>query len=1180
MDNMGSVEYWMSQGMDRLSARMAAQNYSSTPAPAEANTTQTSAQTPVVQPEVPATVQAAQTAGLPVSAVETREWVPSAPGSPYGEYKNVVSYVAPESAIVQAAIVARVNPYISNPMSDQYLAVVRGQQAMYGSYAEPSTWTPEQREKAGVLAQAAGVWQGNARSQGLVSYKETPLRTIGGSDAATIAAEVARSGGGYIDRYLAQKAIAQGAPTSGLGGINISPGFDKGYDPLASVRGDEVGTRAVLTPVSPAYVASSVPANVFKSGAGALIPSYYNDKTGAYELKVGTFSTEDKKGSIQLEALGFGKGGDVYFFSENTPSVRKVSPIIGVEPRNITGRKVVASVAETIQTGDVSGLPIPFRSTVNPPQQEQSFTDRFGEALSRTVASIPGGMGIAMAINIARGGSASPLSSIPSLSTKPGSVSIEEYNRNLESYGKDLETYNVAKAAFESTDRTDYGAYGVLSKQYSQLQVTQKELETQKGNIQPSTMENIGLLYGGVNKALAPYTTDISGLGKVLGGVRDFQVGETPTIQNRALNAVNVAKNVYIGASESPLEVVAGFAGGAVLGTGLGLAGRGVAAAATSDIASVSVVGRALSTPLASDIGRVAMVGAGALFVGIAGKNVMEQPTTELRSQMLGKTSLGFASFPVGFDIASGAIPSKVNPYSGLEFFSAKPAMGPIEKATFELSIATRAPFTSEPAAYRDVAVMSTTMRFVEPGIRTNAPNIEETISAGKYADVIRQISSEQPTMIMGSTSVRSQYTKEVVAAVNMRVPKDIDIYAETPSVLGERFTEETGLKPDVAMDIKPFKDIPGFRNSVEENTEVQDFTPLASRLFGDPYARLAVPRSTSEILFRGEDYGFGKTGETAQQGAQVQMGGKGQGASRAIEQPMERGYRGAKDIYDLITTYDAQRMTAIQRGTPASQFAEGDIARSDLMTRELTFGSEKSPIGGRGSPTQKTTTETVRQIYERLSSEVKAGRPGKNEAPDAIVKGIVSSEVSSRSAIYPSGLNIADLQVVSPSEVEKKSDVYRSQPSEVSSLLKSPSAVSDFASFGRPAPSQRIPDVSSPSPVIKSSIVGSPSPFQSPRPSPSSPTSARSPPSPSPSPMSPQLPYPSPIPSVKSPTPPISTPPYFPPPSTILPIVPSTGGVKRYGRKLQVETSYIGPKVFRLPVVRMPGGTSKRRKK
>lgn len=832
----------------------------------------------------------------------------------------------------------------------------------------------------------------------------------------------------------------------------------------------------------------------------------------------------------------------------------------GVSDRLIGSGKV-AGEATVVPIG---GAPLPATPISTTLGSEMSLTERLINSISQSPSVIPGGLGLAMALDTASGKSNPLFEAFRGTINKPGSVTIEQYQQNLDKYNRNLDTYNAEKNAFELTDRTNLGSFAALSSRYTGLESEKSLLESQSKNIQLTPVEKVGGIYTGANKWLAQYTTDISGIGRALSTAPEFAVGETPSAQNRILNAVNIGKNVYVGASQSPIELAVGYGSGALLGAGIGLAGRGVAAAAMSDIGAANVIGRTASTPLAADIGRAVLTGAGVVMVGLAGKNIMDQPTTAERSQVLGKTAIGFAGFPSGFDSGKGAIPLADNVYAGREFFSGQPAMGPFERAAFELNIAARAPFTSEPSAYRDVAVMTKTMRFVEPGVRNIEPDIAGTSAAGPYANTIRQITSEQPTMIMGSTSVRSQYTPEIIEAVNMRIPKDIDIYAETPSVLGERFTAETGLPHDVAMDIKPMHDIPGFKNSVEQNTDIQDFTPMSSRIFGDPYERLAKPRSTSEILFRGEDYGVGKIGETAQQGAQVQMGGKGQGASRAIEQPMERGYRGGKDIYDLITTYDAQRMTAVGRGTPESQFSAGDVARADLMTRTLTFGTEKSPIGGQGNPSQKTTTETVQQIYDRFASEVIAGKHGRNERPDVTEPGFVSSDGVSRSASYsPAASKIFSGSEISSEISSLTGSGYGISSPSPSVMLSTGTSPSIRSGIGSPSPGiiKSVPR-SSPTTTASPSDLGSPLPssiispslFGSPG-SPGSPSATSIiPPSPSP---------PSPSGSYGYPPPPPPPPSQIPPGSPLGSLLGSGGGggkgTRRRKRKVELFSFEMG---------------------
>ncbi len=134
------------------------------------------------------------------------------------------------------------------------------------------------------------------------SAKDTTVDT-----AKEIAELIGDAGGGYADPYVSRDAISQGFAGK------ITFGYvGKGYDPLASMRGDEVGGIAVQSISVPAYVWSTADPSVFKTEMGKANPAYYNPLSKSYEARVGTFSNIDSgKGTLQ-----FGSGDETYFFRE------------------------------------------------------------------------------------------------------------------------------------------------------------------------------------------------------------------------------------------------------------------------------------------------------------------------------------------------------------------------------------------------------------------------------------------------------------------------------------------------------------------------------------------------------------------------------------------------------------------------------------------------------------------------------------------------------------------------------------------------------------------------------------------------------------------------------------------------------------------------------------------------
>lgn len=545
--------------------------------------------------------------------------------------------------------------------------------------------------------------------------------------------------------------------------------------------------------------------------------------------------------------------------------------------------------------------------------------------------------------------------------------------------------------------------------------------------------------YERMNQIAAPFTTDISGIGRAL--------KKTPDVVNMGIvgDVLNFAKGVYVGASQHPFDIAATFAGGSALGIGEGLAKTGVARAATSGIPGVSTAGRALSSPLAGDIARVGKAGIGAFFVYEAGKNIANQPTATGKGEAAGRTAIQFAGFGVGNANVGMAEPD--NPYAGRGFFSGKPEIGPIERIQFKLETTARSLTTSQPGGYREVAAMTLPGRVVEP-MRKAEPDFTILSKSGEYASEIKTTLMEQPHSVMGSSSVNQQYPANIAESAGLRVGKDVDVLIQSPRAAVFSLSEKTGLvvikQPNGNIGIEggvldPHvipKGYPGFKPSIEADTTTLE-SSMFTRAFGDPYRNVATPRGTSEVIKPGEGY----TGDLTYEAAQVQFGRKGAAVSAFIENPIKKGYRAEKDIYDFITEYRAQRQVAIATGTAPEKFTTSDRAMASFMDRQFTFGTVKGQRAGDSNP---IAIRTVRDIYSEMYSE--AG--------------------STRAAMRAGG-NI-------PGKIELTFTSTPSGPGYVSSAIRSAPGSSLFSSGMRPS---FIPSAGSPSSSGRSSPGSSPSP-------------------------------------------------------------------------------------------------------
>lgn len=817
----------------------------------------------------------------------------------------------------------------------------------------------------------------------------------------------------------------------------------------------------------------------------------------------------------------------------------------------------------TTPTGGFT-LPSPYWWNTANPNQPGGFEAAF--------ALIPGGVGFGFLTSTVSQAYGAIKSGIPTEipfsnffnPPQPTGVNEQQYNKDLGTYNAALASYNTDLGAYQKGGSTDKAMYESLQTRYTGLQATEQQLKTEQKSVvaTPSMFDRIGGAYEELNTRLAPYTTDVTGLGRVLSKQPDITTAGIPG------EAVNFIKGTYIGATQHPVDIALTFAGGEALSFGEGAIKMGVAKAAMYEggVPVVSTVGRMASTPIATDIASVGKFALGGFILYESGANIISQPTSAGKGEAFGRTGIQFAGFGVGMNNVQMAEPN--NYYAGRGFFSQAPEIGPLEKAQFKLETTARALSTEQPGAYRDVANIVLPGRVVEPMVKAE-PDFSVLSKSGPYATEIKGVIVEQPHSVIGSSSLMQQYPENIAIESGLRFGKDVDVLIESPSKALRDLSVRTGL-PEVdantVMDVHPIPaNYPGIKPSVEPDITAPESSML-TQMFGDPYRHLAFPRGTSEVIKPGKGY----TGDLTYEAAQVQFGRKSAAVSAFIEDPLQKGYRGEKDIYDFITGYQAQRSSAIAQGVPESKFTSSDKAMQSFMERTFTYGTEKGQRIGDESP---TVTKSVREIYDTMFQEsaqaratVNAGGnlPGEmritfsNRAPEpgaasSIFRSAFPSGVWGSSAFgSPTGSLLPSS--FSPSQFSSSARSSAPQsPRSVSSVMQSPPSPTGSLSIEPISPSfSPLSNLISPptSPIMASiSSVPPSSPGRSSPPSspPSSPYFPSSPPSPVTTPSPPSFPTPTfSLPPFSPPTifppfsPPTTTPPRTPPPFSQPPTLPS----------------------------------------
>lgn len=622
-----------------------------------------------------------------------------------------------------------------------------------------------------------------------------------------------------------------------------------------------------------------------------------------------------------------------------------------------------------------------------------------------------------------------------------------------------------------------------------------------------------------------------------------------------------------------PEEVVASGISGvqlSALTSGLGYGVKGLAAVSQGTRAGKVVQ---IGTDIAESLPVKVAVPTGFGALGLYGASDGFTLTPGKTAVNVGSMGINLAAMGIGFGagVSTGALPQ---PRAASEYIS------PVEKFNIKTSVAVRSLTmgSERGGAYREITNIGLSVREITPMVKAE-PDIGILSRAGKYESAIKTTLEGEPHSIYGSASMIQQYPKSIAEKAAIRIGKDIDVFTESPTATKERLSRITGQpvsKVETFADIKSIPEgYPGLKASeVIEKSASEDKSSLMTKLFGDPFAKIAFPRSRSEVIFKGD---VGYTGKLTYEGAQVQTGRKTAGAAVAIETPIEKGYRAQKDIYDFISSYEAQKEVALSRGVSSGTFTKSDLALQSLLKREIVFGTEKGQGRLSASPTQKLM---IGDIYERMRKENIAGLRryyktgeitdiGKSE-PSYSPKRYGSFSDISRS-IVPSSVFGASVFGISPrmkSAMSPQSPKSYQLKSEISTF-SFPSEQLKFSSGGYPksvVPSGIYPSIVVSPPLP--SYTPSPSSPRPPQPSPPSPSKPSSPPPPSPPSIRSPSPFSSILPSIWMKSPPSKTPPSSPPvyssiyasgfptiPSAQLPSGGSSSGGRRRGRYAFRET-------------------------
>jgi len=667
---------------------------------------------------------------------------------------------------------------------------------------------------------------------------------------------------------------------------------------------------------------------------------------------------------------------------------------------------------------------------------EPTLLERFGPSLQQTsrmtLASIPFvGMSLAFGSDVAFATASGKKENLPfydviktiaiPYSQPEGSVTTEQYESNLAKYNSALSSYNVEKGVYEKLSTPSPEQYSKLSTSYEGLQSEQSKLESQKQNIvnPPTTFDTIGNVYEGLNKGLAPYTTDILGIGKTLEATPDIDLKRYggDTVPGGYSDIINFSKGFVSSTYQHPIDIALSYGGGKLLTVGGGVAKYTIARAAMSEMPIIGFVGKAASTPLASDVVTLVKYGVGIYVIKESAENIIDQPTYTGKGEASGRTALQFGGFGAGMlKSAPTALPETPNRYSlalqsldtitrvePTNTFAGRNLAGvrvdsPLETTRSYVSMQlNRLTMPAEESAiYRNNWDIARAVKYIEPAKLTE-PNLGELARVPpEHVQPLMNTIADVPFTGQGSGFVQAQRST-LPTGDRLGMSKDLDAFSEgfldrlaqEPGATRQTVATPMGGNKDtvfinrqpVAADIHPYPpDYPGAprtispdsRIALTSDSKVADVHDVGwgTRLLGQPLR--PQPTSLSQIRNPTTE---GRAGDIiGYEKENIQALRVLEATNRDIQTlsgENTRGYRLEKDVYRSKTVPEELIAVERARNTPQSRamepmFQKADAALADNMRRSITF--ERNA----GSAPE---TRTIAEIYNQGLVNVQAGR-------------------------------------------------------------------------------------------------------------------------------------------------------------------------------------------------------------
>lgn len=693
--------------------------------------------------------------------------------------------------------------------------------------------------------------------------------------------------------------------------------------------------------------------------------------------------------------------------------------------------------------------------------------------------------------------------------------------------------------------------YGDLSTKESELKSDYNALNSQKQKIDKSISDSeyysLGKIYDNLNKVTVSSTTgmvmpDISSKISQSKEARSI-VGESvisapftiflPGSQILASKLipdnvktevgsipVGLGTGIYDWVREKPIDVMATYLTGKAFPLAEYKGSQVLAAGATSELPVVKTVAQKVSgSPLLADayIATTRGVLPAAYFTDVKNDIIGDDTTdnsTLARSQRAGKNIAQFGTFMKG--MRSVNLPAVENPYAVRDLDR------PLEKARIFASSRLNAigMESGQRTAYLEGINPYKSTRYIEPYKTTEQPDISSLSEIGpKLGPAIEQASIETPHAMMGSGVVEAQASNLPTAKL-LRKGKDYDVnthpldfVTNLQRITGGKLVKSSSPRAEtgdliiggkkVAIDphefVSGYPDVPGRRYNVEPGYYNEDTVGLGTLLFGDPVKPLPRPE---ELTIAGKTEGY--KGKINFEKLNVQSAKKSKALMNDLQDPMNKGYRLDKDLYDSISIKNELIAVERSRGVTATREKELKLAEKSnekILDQTITYKNKAGEI----------KTEKLRDIYNRMENDVIAGnippatltittskpstgvigKIGKSVGVNIVTsKGLLQrkpfvktpskiydiTSSKSKSPVKPSIRSISELPKGSISEL-KPTDYSKPQLDEPPS--PPPQKGSDV--YGSPSPSQYSYFTS-----VSPSYIESPSPSPSPSQSPS----------------------------------------------------------------------------------------------